>query len=132
MHESYSEVAFDHVARAVARATRAACRRTDPLLRANDGGFILVLPATPLPGALRVAESLREYMSAVRVDFESQELHISISSGVATAELGTSDARHLLRRAENAMRDVAEHGGNRVGTASVGLRRDRSMDNLLG
>ncbi|MFT5432414.1 MAG: diguanylate cyclase (GGDEF)-like protein [Myxococcota bacterium] len=125
LRESYGTAAADLVIRAVARATRTTCRHTDELAPAGSGGFLLILPATPLTGGLRVGESLREYLSAIRVDFEKQELQLTVSCGVAVAELGTSDARHLIRRAEQAMQHMVEVGGNRVGTAALYVTQER-------
>ena len=91
-------------------------------LAARWGGeeFAVVLPNTPLDGAVHVAEQIRAAVEGVRVPgASSQEISVTISVGVASA---TPDSAHtgedLIRQADAAMYEAKSAGRNRVRSSS--------------
>ena len=87
-------------------------------LAARWGGeeFAVVLPNTPLDGAVHVAEQIRAAVEGVRIQGAGgQVLSVTISVGVASA---TPDSAHtgeeLIRQADAAMYEAKNAGRNRV------------------
>ena len=104
-------------------ALRAFARRAHGLLREGDvftryGGeeFVVVLPNTPLPVALQVAERLRSGISDSHL-LNAPMLSVTVSIGVAELRVGQT-VTELLEVADQAVY-AAKHGGrNQVQTYS--------------
>jgi diguanylate cyclase (GGDEF)-like protein len=94
------------------------------MLRASDikcryGGdeFVVILPETDLAGGMRVAENLRDAVARLVMPLSNKDtLHMTISTGVATALPGEVVAAGLLNRVDQALYQAKESGRNRVGT----------------
>lgn len=106
----------DKVLKQVAQTLYQSVRRYDLLCRLEGGKFALALPATPLEGALVVAERLRGRIADVRLD-ESETIHhpLSVSIGVTVTQGDLQeDAQKLLASADQAAATAKARGRNRV------------------
>lgn len=91
-NDTYGHQAGDHCLHQVAQAIKAGVKRPADLV-ARYGGeeFAVILPATPLEGALRVAEEIRVRVRALGISHaESVYGCVTLSLGVATVIPNTS------------------------------------------
>ena len=118
---------FGHLAGdAILAAVAGQCTRT---LRAGDikcrwGGdeFLIMLPDTPLAGAVHAGGSLTREVAALRVPTSSGTASPTISIGVAVADPDTDDAMSLIGRADEALYKAKNSGRNRFVVATSSLR----------
>ncbi len=88
-------------------------RVSDYLVRWGGEEFILLLPATKLEAASKVAEKLRQDVEHARF---AEGVAITVSLGVALHEPG-EDAESLVKRADCALYQAKSNGRNRVEAA---------------
>ncbi|HZH04092.1 MAG TPA: response regulator [Myxococcaceae bacterium] len=110
-----SQAATDGVMKDVAERLRRAVRETDLVARWAESQFTLLLPKTPLAGALTLAERLLSDLRGARLG-AAQGLQFTPSVGVATfphRSIITSES--LLRSLEEAAEQARHEGGEKVG-----------------
>ncbi len=116
VNDRHGHRAGDEVLRQVVATVRARLRASDVFGRVGGEEFALLLPATDLPGARRLAEGVRAAVEALSVPtVDGPALGVTLSLGVAVA---ASDAGltpdQLYGRTDQALY-AAKHGGrNRV------------------
>jgi diguanylate cyclase (GGDEF)-like protein len=95
-------VAGDRLLQMLARLVGENTRKTDVFGRFGGEEFLLVLPNTPLPHALTVAEKVRAAIASHALPFaERQPLGcISVSGGVAQYPIDALDSARLLHAAD--------------------------------
>ncbi len=78
--------------------------------------FLLILPGSPNPEAMVVAEKLRGLIAQQDFDFAAKQPLgvVSVSGGVATYPADAMDSTSLLRRADEALYAAKRQGRNRV------------------
>ncbi len=100
----------------VARRVRSAVRETDVVTRYGGDEIVLVLPSTPLSGALTVASRVWNEVRATPVSLANLELRLSCSIGVALyPSPDISDADALRRAADQALYRAKRDGRDRIG-----------------
>jgi two-component system cell cycle response regulator len=104
----------DAVLRMVAQRIRLTFRSEDVVGRWGGEEFLAVLPMTPLPGAVAVAERLRLAIADTPVKTGGHTVAVTVSIGCAGDEKGEVEA--LLREADVALYRAKQGGRNRVGT----------------
>lgn len=100
-------------------------------LAARYGGeeFAFIAPATDPAGALRMAETLRAALEAMRLPHDGSPF------GIVTASLGVAvvtpthetTAEHLLKLADDALYQAKKQGRNQVILADAGMAPDRGL-----
>ena len=123
VNDVWGHLAGDRVICAVAQAC-AARKRSGVDIVARFGGeeFVIVLPETDSPSALRTADSLRREVQAMQVaiDGDSTFLSVTVSIGVATLQPGLDpDFEALVNRADKALYRAKSAGRNAVYCAEV-------------
>ncbi|HZQ73637.1 MAG TPA: diguanylate cyclase [Burkholderiales bacterium] len=113
VNDNYGHDAGNRLLRLVASAIRAELRYTDVCARYGGDEFIVLLPETPLKGAMEVAERIRSAIASTPLEAHDAALVSSVSIGVASfPEHGrTLDA--LAGRADRALYQ-AKQTRNRV------------------
>jgi diguanylate cyclase (GGDEF)-like protein len=106
------DVAIGHVARLLARDRRL----SDILARYGGEEFVLLLPHTPLEGALSLAERLRYLIEQSPYRTGQGEARLTVSIGVAGFDTGMREASDLLESADGALYRSKREGRNRVST----------------
>jgi diguanylate cyclase (GGDEF)-like protein len=120
INDTHGHPAGDAVLRYVARLIRAQLRGSDVVARYGGEEFVLLLPATPLPAALEIAERIRRVIAAQSMPVQVAEpLRITVSIGAALLQPeGEGDAAvlaaALVQRADQALYAAKQGGRNRV------------------
>lgn len=117
-NDRYGHLAGDNCLREVATAIAANVKRPADLA-ARYGGeeFAVILPETDSPGAMHVAESIRQSVAELGIIHEESETarHITLSIGTVTL-VPTAD-RHIqnfINKADSALYEAKRKGRNRV------------------
>jgi len=108
----------DAILRGVADSLRRCVREVDVVARYGGEEFLVILPSTPIAGAMAVAERIfREIRGRVFGDTSANaSTRATVSLGVATypsQDINTKEA--LLRAADTAITNAKREGGNRIG-----------------
>lgn len=115
INDRYGHDAGDNVLVVLARTLRHAMRSDDIVCRLGGDEFFIICPRTPLHQALRVAESMRRQVAALRVAAGDGEWCGSVSVGVAErAQL--PDIESLMKAADEGVYAAKRGGRNRVET----------------
>lgn len=102
----------DDVLRALARRVRGLLREGDVCTRYGGEEFVVVLPDTPLPVALQVAERLRSGMAETPL-LKAPLVPVTVSIGAAQFSAGQTAAA-LLEAADQAVYAAKRGGRNQV------------------
>lgn len=101
----------------MAQTIESAMRRPSDLC-ARYGGeeFVIVLPNTPLEGALSVAEKIRSQIEKLEIEHEASPTHehVTMSFGVATYAAGDISFTALIEKTDEALYRAKANGRNRV------------------
>ena len=108
-NDTYGHPAGDLALQTVATAIRDTVRASDVVARAGGEEFVVVLSRTGNTGAARVAEAIREAISAC----ENLEERLTVSIGVATAT-AYDDVDEAFAAADRALYRAKDAGRNRV------------------
>jgi len=87
----------------IARMLRGTVRETDVVSRYGGDEFVIVLPETPLNGALIIAERIRKRVEDYEFHAQDQNVHLTVSLGVANLPKHTLTAEGLIKKADAAM-----------------------------
>jgi diguanylate cyclase (GGDEF)-like protein len=113
VNDSLGHAAGDATLKAVAVAIRGVLRAQDVAARWGGEEFILLLPDTGKEGAVRVAESVREAVSAIAVEHEGGRIEITLSLGVAEHR-PERNFEETIAQADAALYQAKQEGRNRV------------------
>jgi diguanylate cyclase (GGDEF)-like protein len=115
-NDTYGHPHGDRVLQAVSLTIRGLLREIDMAARYGGEEFVVVLPETDLEGALLVAERIRS--GVARLSFEGfgivDDVHKTVSVGVATYPHHASAGTALIVAADQAMYDAKRSGKNAV------------------
>ncbi len=120
VNDRYGHSQGDNAIRAVADLLRKHCRESDVVGRMGGEEFIMLLPNTPLTGALTTANKL---LKEVEAHLLGQEKPFSITVSIGASGLRPDDAslETLINRADQALYRAKQAGKNRVSHLSTGL-----------
>ena len=116
LNDTHGHAAGDEVLRSLSRALRRAVRQEDLVVRMGGEEFLLLLSGTDLATARRVAERARHIVASGPTRWQDQDLHVTVSAGVACQEPG-EDRESLVRRADQALYRAKEAGRDQVEVA---------------
>ncbi len=125
INDRCGHLAGDLVLQRVAAELKAQLRETDFIGRYGGEEFLIVLPETPLEGALQLAEKIRQRIAELAIPLDDgSHLEVTISIGVASRNEalgeGRTRSRPLLAAADEALYAAKRNGRNRVEAASGG------------
>ena len=114
INDTYGHLAGDAVLIKVADLVRDSLRESDVAGRYGGEEFGIILPDTSGPGAMVVAERLRQSVESTLVSFEKLQIAMSISIGVAEFSATFSNAEDMIAKADEALYKAKQAGRNRV------------------
>ncbi len=122
-NDHYGHPAGDGCLATVAKTMSDALNRPgDIAARIGGEEFAVLLPDTPLKGAMRVAESIRKRVLALNLPHEAPAVdgRVTVSLGVATShDLGIVSTRDLLCRSDRALYRAKRAGRNQLAAAEA-------------
>jgi diguanylate cyclase (GGDEF)-like protein len=113
INDTYGHLAGDTVLRDLAGVLRARLRPDDELGRCGGEEFCVILPETPLDGAVKTAEDLRRLIEGHTFAADGQSIKVTVSIGVAELKPG-QDVRALYKAADDRLYDAKRRGRNQV------------------
>jgi diguanylate cyclase (GGDEF)-like protein len=121
VNDTWGHPTGDRVLQAAAKVLGETIRQCDAVGRYGGEEFMLLLPDTPLEGALVLAERCRAALAQVVVAADNGEtFHISGSFGlVSNEQLGEFASDSLIKAADTALYRAKENGRNRVEVVPV-------------
>jgi diguanylate cyclase (GGDEF)-like protein len=111
INDSHGHPAGDAAIRHVAVAIRSERRETDVAARLGGEEFALLLPGTPLAGAVRTAERIRGWLGVNDIPGLGT---VTVSAGVASFPDDAEDEEALVRIADERLYAAKAGGRNRV------------------
>lgn len=114
VNDTYGHAAGDTVLRHFASLAQASLREIDLIGRLGGEEFGVLLPGTTLPGAIDLAERLRESIAAAPVAAGEQRIAVTVSIGIAEFNPTDPHPDDILARADVALYKAKESGRNRV------------------
>jgi len=124
VNDTCGHAAGDAVLCRIARKLRETIRPYDFIGRYGGEEFIFVLPNCDTSMAIGIAERLRRSVASEAVEAEASVVRITVSVGVAQAQLDEIfDAESLIRSADAALFKAKEAGRNKVESAPSKLSR---------
>lgn len=111
--------ARDQVLESLGRLLRSNTRVMDAPCRMDGGRFAILLSGVGLATAHSRMEGLRRQCASHIVAHQGQELHFSVSIGIASYPHTSNTLEALLSAADEALEEAIHKGGNRVSLASI-------------
>jgi len=115
-NDLYGHDKGDQALAAASAAMRKVLRTSDLAGRYGGEEFLILLPDTPLDGAVVLAEKLREELSLINVS--GVDRAITASFGVAAFPIDAPDGEMLVRMADRALYAAKGRGRNCVVTSA--------------
>jgi len=117
VNDEHGHDAGDAVLRAVAAMAVRALRASDLVARYGGEEFLVLLPETDAVGASVIAERVRAWIEAMRVDHDLIALAVTASFGLATLDptsAGNGGEQELVTRADAALYRAKASGRNQI------------------
>jgi len=120
VNDTYGHAVGDRVLQHITELMRGNVRNVDLVSRLGGEEFVVVMPDTPEPFAMVVAERLREVIATTPMKTDDgRELTVTISIGCALREdEGADGFDKLIARADTALYTAKRQGRNRVELAA--------------
>ncbi len=113
VNDEFGHLAGDQVLKEVAQLLKNRIRPDDVIARYGGEELAIILPETDLAGGVRIAEDLRRMIAAQMFAFEADEIHVTISCGVA--QLDPEWRSHdFVCAADQRLYEAKRTGRNRV------------------
>jgi diguanylate cyclase (GGDEF)-like protein len=122
-NDTYGHQLGDEVLKNVARTIKNISRAVDVPARYGGEEFVLILPETDTIGALVAAEKIRRAVEELEISHEMEDLHVTISLGVATFPTQADNKESLIKSADGALYTAKRKGKNR---SALGEKQDNS------
>lgn len=126
-NDKYGHLIGDEVLKIVAKALTDSVKGKDIVARYGGEEFAVLLPNTPLGGAMIVAESIRKAIATKelkRKDTGENYGQITVSIGVAIHQPASDTIPLLIKRADDALYRAKKSGRNCVTQQTIGDAKD--------
>jgi diguanylate cyclase (GGDEF)-like protein len=114
INDTYGHQCGDFILQSVSADASACVRKTDIVARYGGEEFCCLLFESPLAGAVRVAEHLKDVVASKIYSFSGQSIRVTISGGVAELALAKESASELVARADGALYEAKRTGRNKI------------------
>ena len=124
INDRYGHLVGDMMLEAVGKALGRVLRVSDLKCRYGGDEFFVVLPETPLSGAVQAADSLLREIGQVRLVCGEHIVTATVSVGVAAAGSDDVNPEVVIARADDAMYQAKRMGRNRYVVAPESEQKD--------
>jgi diguanylate cyclase (GGDEF)-like protein len=114
VNDRYGHAVGDRVLRGMADVCRAAKRDSDVAGRIGGEEFAVLLPETTEMAAREFAERLRDLLRDCPLVLEGEKVAVTISIGIAGANVRTAGVEPLMRIADEALYEAKRTGRNKI------------------
>jgi diguanylate cyclase (GGDEF)-like protein len=114
VNDTHGHLAGDQVLAGLAEALKQQLRESDVVGRFGGEEFVVLLPGADAGEAAKVAERLRQNVSAMHTAAGDVEIAVTVSIGAAVLGLHGGDVRGLLTSADSALYQAKAAGRDRV------------------
>ena len=114
VNDRFGHAVGDQVLRQIAQAFRQHLRNTDIAARYGGEEFVILLPETDQSLAIQVAERLRAAVVDCGASAGAEQVHVTVSLGVAVLDANTPNFSKLVSHADQALYLAKDRGRNRV------------------
>jgi diguanylate cyclase (GGDEF)-like protein len=128
VNSEYLLTGGDQVLRGLARVLSASVREVDSIGRVGGEEFLVIARDTDAAGVSILAERIRSTVESSPVEYNGQEIRITVSVGFAVAEAGIPAEHEDMTRLAAAALDHAK----RTGRNRCEVRRVHPADELVG
>jgi len=125
INDDFGHPAGDRVIKAVAGCLQQEMRESDHVARYGGEEYAIILPDTPIQDAYIVAERIRKTIDSLRIKYEDNLIHFTMSFGIACFQIEERTASDtLIKRADSALYQAKKQGRNQCcvfGKAQPGI-----------
>ena len=111
------EATFERYMEQLGKAVQSIVRQTDLAVKYTSWALAIILPDTPLAGALTLAEKLKKAAAGLRAPWEGAHLttSVAVAEAIARHEFDSEDiVTDLINRAESGLEEARKRGGNEI------------------
>jgi len=114
VNANFGPIAGDEVLKSIGQNLTEHFRKSDLIGRYSGEAFCVLLSSITAEEALKLAERFCEKIRSSAIRFQENEIHVTISAGVASTDSIAFGLDDMLRNAENALRQSKEKGRDRA------------------
>lgn len=114
INDRFGHLAGDRVLASIAAVVKAETRQSDIVARYGGEEIAVLMPATSLRVAERVAERIRQSVAGQSLAVEGTDLEVTVSIGVSGADKAGVVFPTVFKAADDALYDAKNNGRNRV------------------
>lgn len=119
INDRRGHLAGDEYLKQVAALLASSLREQDIAGRVGGEEFLVILPETPIEGALHLAVRVRMAVEGFALFYQDEPIRTTISVGVCQYEKGIREVKDLLDLADRALYEAKRLGKNRVMRAAL-------------
>ena len=123
VNDSFGHQTGDEVLKQVAKIVLNEKRSEDLAARYGGEEIVVIMPETSKVASLVLAERIRKRVEEMRIDFNGNTVRLTISGGLASFPENATDAKSLLKCADNALYTAKGSGKNGISFFSQDKRR---------
>jgi diguanylate cyclase (GGDEF)-like protein len=115
VNDTYGHIVGDQVLINISSIIKDNIRKGDILVRYGGEEFLAILPGASIEGIKRVSEKIRRYIEEHTVQYNNQNINVTISiGGTSYPEFDADDIEKLIEQADSNLYYSKENGRNRA------------------
>ena len=115
VNDTYGHLAGDQALGIVSKLLQDGVRASDTVARYGGEEFVIILPETPLEGAVVATERIRRKITEKKIVYKDQNFSITISFGIVCFTPDQDISKNdLINSADNALYEAKRKGRNRL------------------
>ncbi len=114
VNDHFGHIAGDRVLQRLTHIIQEELRSSDILTRYGGEEFIILLPSTSGKAAINVAKRIREAVENMRVQYNEDEITITVSLGVTEYTAQRNSLQAIISDADQALYKAKQNGRNQV------------------
>jgi len=114
INDTYGHDVGDEVIISLANELISTQRSSDVVCRFGGEEFVILLPNTPIEGAVHTAENIRKNIENIILEINNKQISFTVSIGVSSIKQDETNIEKALKRADEALYSAKENGRNKV------------------